>query len=268
MDRRINFLRAHKPSAHTHLSARTRSWLLSVSHTRSHCLTWCPLQINSLPTIPRLLTFYTVFVSTLSLCPFSSLGSDSKIHKGFRSWIMVRRGEERRVVVYTLTMFPMTETFPFLSVSLLSGSSPLMKCSWDLYLFLPPYLFSVSLTWVQFSMYYWQEYYMKHIAKVSKYYTGKALWGTTLLNQSKELLWSYDSEGTWLIDALSSPEVSWWGVGWQWGLSGGTGSQQIWCGEEGVEETTPSDRTLVLFHCGLRGLNKEQAGERQQENDC
>lgn len=100
----------------------------------------------------------------------------------------VFRGEER-------SMFPESETFPLLSLSVLSGPDALTKYSRDLHHF----LCNLRLT-QQFITCYCQEYYMKHIATV-EHYAGKALRGTTPMNLSRASLW--------MIDALFSSEVSW-----------------------------------------------------------
>lgn len=50
---------------------------------------------------------------------------------------------------------------------------------------------------------------MKHIAKVSKHYSGKAIRGGNSHESKQGITLIVRQQGPWLIDAPSSPEVSW-----------------------------------------------------------
>lgn len=108
--------------------------------------------------IPKLATFYTIFVFKLTLCPFSSLVSDSKIHKGFKSQI-IQEG-----------------TFIFASwdgdvLSSVSFSHLAAVCSENAHRISISSSFTSFLSHVtslQFSLYNRQKCYMKYKAKVSK----------------------------------------------------------------------------------------------------
>lgn len=165
----------------------------------------------------------------LSLCPFPPLTLDSKTLKGFTSQITVRRGEQRRGE-WLFILWPcfLWQRYPqfYLHLSCLaaafSQNVPGISISSSLPIF--PHRSSVQCVLLAGILHgaYCQSAKILHWENPQRDISHESKQRFALIIKWWELK---------LIDALSSPLVSWWVVGWQWGLSGGKGSQQMWQGD-------------------------------------
>ncbi len=153
----------------------------------------------------------------------------------------------------------MTETSPLLSLSLLSGSSPLIKYSRDLSL--PPSLsFSPS----------------PQLSSVQRVLLAGIL-HEAYCQSVKTLQWESHQRGqlSWIkagnhSDRTTAGAVADWCPVKPWSLVVRCWLAMgiVWRDRKSGDLTIASDRTLVPFLCGPRRLNKERAGERQWGNDC
>lgn len=194
-----DYISSELTSSHTHLAVHTLfAVYLCLMHTYtqlfSHLVSSTDQQ-SRLEPIPWLLTLYTVFVFTLSLCPFLPLALISRSTKN----LTVGKGEG----MFKLRPCFLWRRHPhfYLCLSCVAAARSQNTLGISISSSLPYFLSRPHLDSVQCGVYYWQESYMKHIAKVSKCYTGKALREATLMNQSRESLWSYNGRGRggWLM---------------------------------------------------------------------